>query len=83
MICPERLVRRRVAGACTSERSWTVAFSWAASQEMAMRELGVRRATVDRAEEELFGRVRLAIAMPAVSTRESRTESCPKTSMRP
>jgi hypothetical protein len=48
-----------------------------------MRELGVRRATVDRAEEELFGRVGLAITMPAVSTMESRTESCPKTSIRP
>jgi len=60
-----------------------VAVSWVASQEMAMRELGVRLATVDRAEEELFGRVRLAIAIPAVSTRESRTASCPRTSMRP
>jgi hypothetical protein len=42
MICPERWVRRRVAGGCTSERSWTVAFSWVESQEMtmSMRELG-------------------------------------------
>jgi hypothetical protein len=83
MICAERLVRRREAGVCTSERSWTVAFSWAASQEMAMGELVVRRATVGRAEEALFGRMRLAITMPAVSTRESRTESSPKASMRP
>jgi len=83
MICPERLVRRKVAGVFTSERSLMVAFSWAASQEMAMGELVVRRATVGRAEEALFWRVRLAITMPAVSTMESRTESSPKTSIRP
>jgi len=83
MICAGRLVRRRDAGVCTSERSWTVAFSWVASQEMAMGELVVRRAAVGRAEEELFERVMLAITMPTVSTMESRTESSPKASMRP